>query len=168
MKKNERLSVEEKIKLIEPIISGELSAKGVAKKYNMYESTLRTWLRKYKESGLKVCNTKVYLSAIIDTYDQSIVAWKISKTNDNKLVKDTLEIAFEANPITLNRRQKIPVLVVTAKKVLNQSPLQYPYITPNQTKKLHYILTKIIAKINFLHRKRFLTILHYPFAIVLL
>lgn len=47
---------------------------------------------------LKVCNTNVYLSAIIDTYDQSIVAWKISRSNDNQLVKDTLNLAFEANP----------------------------------------------------------------------
>ena len=47
---------------------------------------------------LKVCSTNVYLSAIIDIYDQSIVAWKISYTNDNQLVKDTLELAFEANP----------------------------------------------------------------------
>jgi len=47
---------------------------------------------------LKVCNTNVYLSAIIDTYDQSIIAWKISQTNDNQLVKDTLEMAFKANP----------------------------------------------------------------------
>jgi transposase InsO family protein len=47
---------------------------------------------------LKVCNTNVFLSAIIDTYDQSIVAWKISPTNDNQLIKDTLDLAFEANP----------------------------------------------------------------------
>ena len=47
---------------------------------------------------LKVCNTNVYLSAIIDTYDQSIVAWKISHINDYQLVKDTLEMAFETNP----------------------------------------------------------------------
>ena len=47
---------------------------------------------------LKVRNIKVYLSAIIDTYDQSIVAWKISRTNDNQLVKNTLEMAFETNP----------------------------------------------------------------------
>lgn len=43
-------------------------------------------------------NIRAYLSAIIDTYDQSIVAWKISHYNDNELVKDTLEMAFEANP----------------------------------------------------------------------
>jgi len=47
---------------------------------------------------LKVASTNVYLSAIIDTYDQSIVAWKISRSNDNQLVKDTLEMAFETNP----------------------------------------------------------------------
>lgn len=47
---------------------------------------------------LKVCGINVYLSAIIDIYDQSIVAWKISYNNDNQLVKDTLELAFEANP----------------------------------------------------------------------
>lgn len=47
---------------------------------------------------LKVCNTNVYLSAILDIYDQSIIAWKISHTNDNQLVKDTLDLAFEANP----------------------------------------------------------------------
>lgn len=47
---------------------------------------------------LKVCSKNVYLSAIIDTYDRSIVAWKISCFNDNQLVKDTLDAAFKANP----------------------------------------------------------------------
>ena len=43
-------------------------------------------------------NTKAYLSAIIDTYDQSIVAWKISCHNDNELVRETIEEAFRLNP----------------------------------------------------------------------
>lgn len=47
---------------------------------------------------LKVYNTKIYLSAIIDTYDQSIVAWKVSRINDYQLVKDTMDLAFAANP----------------------------------------------------------------------
>ena len=38
------------------------------------------------------------MSAIIDTYDQSIIAWKISYLNDNQLVKDTLELAFQPTP----------------------------------------------------------------------
>ena len=53
MKKYERLSTEEKLKLIEPIISGKLSSKGAAQKNNMHESTLRDWIRKYNESGMQ-------------------------------------------------------------------------------------------------------------------
>ena len=45
-------------------------------------------------------NTKAYLSAIIDTYDQSIVAWKIGRHNDNELVRETIEEAFQVNPET--------------------------------------------------------------------
>ena len=43
-------------------------------------------------------NTKAYLSAIIDIYDQSIVAWKIGRHNDNDLVRETIEEAFQVNP----------------------------------------------------------------------
>ena len=39
-----------------------------------------------------------YLSAVIDRYDMSIVAWKISTINDNQLVEDTIRMAFEVNP----------------------------------------------------------------------
>ena len=42
--------------------------------------------------------TKAYLSAILDRYDMSIVAWKISTVNDNQLVEDTIRMANEANP----------------------------------------------------------------------
>jgi len=41
----------------------------------------------YKES-------RAYLSTIIDLYDRHVVAYKISKTNDNKLVMDTLNEAI--------------------------------------------------------------------------
>ena len=41
---------------------------------------------------------KLYLSAILDLYDRSIVAWIVSKRNDNKLVFDTFEQAIHANP----------------------------------------------------------------------
>jgi len=43
-------------------------------------------------------NTKAYLSAIIDIYDQSIISWKISHHNDNELVRETIEEAFRINP----------------------------------------------------------------------
>ncbi len=41
---------------------------------------------------------KLYLSAILDLYDRSIVAWVVRKRNDNKLVFDTFEQAILANP----------------------------------------------------------------------
>ena len=41
---------------------------------------------------------KIYLSAILDLYDRSIVSYVISSRNDNKLVFDTFEQAILANP----------------------------------------------------------------------
>ena len=41
---------------------------------------------------------KLYLSAILDLYDLSPVAWGVSRRNDNKLVLDTFEKAIRANP----------------------------------------------------------------------
>lgn len=38
--------------------------------------------------------SKAYLSTIIDLYDRKVVAYKISKRNDNKLVMDTLNEAI--------------------------------------------------------------------------
>ena len=41
---------------------------------------------------------KIYLSAIVDLYDRSIVARAISDRNDNKLVFDTFKKAIELYP----------------------------------------------------------------------
>lgn len=41
---------------------------------------------------------KAYLSAIIDLYDNSIVSWALSRSNNNKLVMDTLKKAYKKNP----------------------------------------------------------------------
>lgn len=41
---------------------------------------------------------KVYLSAIIDFYDKSVVSYILSNRNDNKLVFDTFKLALENNP----------------------------------------------------------------------
>ena len=38
--------------------------------------------------------SRAYLSTIIDLYDRHVVAYKISKHNDNKLVMDTLNEAL--------------------------------------------------------------------------
>ena len=41
---------------------------------------------------------KLYLSAILDLYDRSVVSYSISSRNDNLLVFDTFEKAIRANP----------------------------------------------------------------------
>lgn len=41
---------------------------------------------------------KLYLSAVLDLYDRSIVGYKLSRRNDNKLVLDTFEAAVKNNP----------------------------------------------------------------------
>ena len=40
---------------------------------------------------------KAYLSAIIDLYDNSIVAWELGRKNNNELVMDTVKKAFKRN-----------------------------------------------------------------------
>lgn len=44
-----------------------------------------------------VCH-KIYLSAILDLYDRSVVAYVISRRNDNRLVFQTFDKAIENNP----------------------------------------------------------------------
>ncbi len=41
---------------------------------------------------------KAYLSAVIDLYDNSIISWVLSHSNNNKLVMDTLKKAYAKNP----------------------------------------------------------------------
>ncbi|WP_157273435.1 DDE-type integrase/transposase/recombinase [Paenibacillus sp. oral taxon 786] len=41
---------------------------------------------------------KAYLSAIVDGYDNSVVSWVLSHSNNNKLVMNTVKKAFKRNP----------------------------------------------------------------------
>ena len=54
-----------------------------------------TDVTEFKVPGQK---QKLYLSAIIDLYDRTIVAHVISKSNNNKLVFDTFDKAIALNP----------------------------------------------------------------------
>lgn len=56
------------------------------------------WATDVTEFKIPMSNKKLYLSAIIDLYDKSIVSYDISKHNDIKLVFDTLDLAIAANP----------------------------------------------------------------------
>ena len=54
-----------------------------------------TDVTEFKVPGQK---KKLYLSAIIDLYDKSIVSYVLSNTNNNKLVFDTFDKALASNP----------------------------------------------------------------------
>lgn len=65
-----------------------------ATKPNEKWSTDVTEFKWYEGSAVR----KLYLSAILDLYDRSIVSWVVSARNDNKLVLDTFEQAIRAYP----------------------------------------------------------------------
>ena len=57
-----------------------------------------TWSTDVTEFKIPGSTKKIYLSAIIDLYDRSIIAFEISRRNDNKLVFDTFRKAVDLNP----------------------------------------------------------------------
>ena len=56
------------------------------------------WTTDVTEFKVPHSTEKLYLSAFLDLYDRSIVAWSISTRNDNALVLDTFDQAIEQNP----------------------------------------------------------------------
>ena len=60
--------------------------------------------------------SRTYLSTIIDLYDKYVVAYKISKNNDNKLVIDTLNEAIvkekDVNGLILHSHQNSPSFLI--------------------------------------------------------
>lgn len=56
------------------------------------------WLTDVTEFKVIGSNIKLYLSAIIDLYDKSVVSYKLGTSNNNKLVFDTYEEAIKNNP----------------------------------------------------------------------
>lgn len=56
------------------------------------------WLSDVTEFKVIGQKQKLYLCAIFDLYDRSIVAYKISSRNDNKLVFDTFDHAIKKHP----------------------------------------------------------------------
>ncbi len=55
------------------------------------------WTTDVTEFKVPRTKEKIYLSAFLDLYDRSIIAWVISNRNDNKLVIDTLHQAVKQN-----------------------------------------------------------------------
>lgn len=56
------------------------------------------WTTDVTEFKVPHSTEKIYLSAFLDLYDRSIVAWSISDRNDNELVFDTFEKAIRKCP----------------------------------------------------------------------
>jgi hypothetical protein len=56
------------------------------------------WATDVTEFKIPGTNKKLYLSAILDLYDRSIVSYVIGRRNDNELVFKTFDKAIEKNP----------------------------------------------------------------------
>lgn len=68
-------------------------------KRNFYASMPNEkWATDVTEFKVPGKDKKLYLSAILDLYDKSIVSFVISRRNDNKLVFDTFDVAIANNP----------------------------------------------------------------------
>jgi len=57
-----------------------------------------TWLTDVTEFKIQGSDRKLFLSAIFDLYDKSIISYVISRFNDNKIVFDTFDLAVKSNP----------------------------------------------------------------------
>lgn len=56
------------------------------------------WATDVTEFKVPMSNKKIYLSAILDFYDKSVVSYVLSNRNDNKLVYDTYDSAIKKYP----------------------------------------------------------------------
>ena len=65
--------------------------------------------------------SRAYLSTIIDLYDRHVVAYKISKTNDNKLVIDTLNEA-------INKEKDVHGLIIHSDQGFQYTSYEYKAI----------------------------------------
>ena len=76
----------------------ETTAKNILKRDFSAEHPNEKWTTDVTEFKIPESSRKLYLSAILDLYDRSIVSYVLSNRNDNKLVFDTFDLAVEANP----------------------------------------------------------------------
>lgn len=77
--------------------SSQIIAENILNREFVADSPNEKWLTDITEFKLTNGN-KAYLSAILDLGDNSIISHVLGKSNNNKLVFDTLDKAIEANP----------------------------------------------------------------------
>lgn len=76
----------------------EIEAENILKR-NFYASRPNEkWATDVTEFKIVGSSEKIYLSAIIDLYDRSIVSYVVGNRNNNKLVFDTFDKAIASNP----------------------------------------------------------------------
>ena len=75
----------------------QITAENILNREFVADNPNEKWLTDVTEFKLSSGN-KAYLSAILDLGDNSIVSYVLGKSNNNKLVFDTLDKAIDANP----------------------------------------------------------------------
>ncbi|CAM2078800.1 MAG: IS3 family transposase [uncultured Clostridium sp.] len=75
----------------------QITAENILNREFVADSPNEKWLTDVTEFKL-INGSKAYLSAILDIGDNSIISYVLGKSNNNKLVFDTLDKAIEANP----------------------------------------------------------------------
>jgi putative transposase len=76
----------------------EITAENVLNREFKAENPNEKWLTDVTEFKVIGSHMKLYLSAIIDLCDTSIISHKMGISNNNQLVNETFEKAFERNP----------------------------------------------------------------------
>ncbi|MBR5489456.1 MAG: IS3 family transposase [Firmicutes bacterium] len=78
--------------------SPEITAENILKRDFSATEPNQKWTTDVTELKVPGEKKKLYLSAILDLYDRSIVSYAVSSRNDNKLVFDTFDVAIQKNP----------------------------------------------------------------------
>jgi transposase InsO family protein len=74
------------------------TADNVLKRDFLASTPNEKWATDVSEFKIPGTSKKIYLSAIIDLYDRSIISYVVSGRNDNKLVFDTFQKAIDSFP----------------------------------------------------------------------
>lgn len=77
----------------------EIKAENVLNREFKAEAPKQKWLTDVTEFRIMGSSVKLYLSAIIDLYDKSIVSYKVGRSNNNELVFRTFDEAIKHNPL---------------------------------------------------------------------
>jgi transposase InsO family protein len=90
-------SVTRKKKVVRTMKSGDFTVENRLGRQFISEFKNEKWLTDVTEFKLKT-GRRVFMCAILDLFDNSVVAYRFGLSNNNQLVFETLEAALAANP----------------------------------------------------------------------